>query len=147
MLEEAVSDWMQYEMPSQARLCAPPPVLDGRRAAGESLLEEAVSDWMLYAINPTLTLTLPKLCAPPPAPDGRRAAGESLLEEAVAMAARSGLVRANDHIVVVQMLASAFVVKIVSVDEAGYGIQAIRPKSLVDLMMARPPAQGPLPRV
>ena len=106
VLEEAVSDWMQYEMPSQARLCAPPPVLDGRRAAGESLLEEAV-----------------------------------------AMAARSGLVRANDHIVVVQMLASAFVVKIVSVDEAGYGIQAIRPKSLVDLMMARPPAQGPLPRV
>jgi len=67
----------------------------------------------------------------------RRAAGESLLEEAVAMAARAGLVHARDHVVVVQMLADAFVVKIVSVDEHGYGIQAIRPKSLVDLMMAR----------
>ena len=54
------------------------------------------------------------------------------------MASRAGLVRANDHIVVVQMLAGAFVVKIVSVDEEGHGIQAIRPKSLVDLMMARP---------
>ena len=54
------------------------------------------------------------------------------------MASRAGLVRANDHIVVVQMLAGAFVVKIVSVDEQGHGIQAIRPKSLVDLMMARP---------
>jgi len=54
------------------------------------------------------------------------------------MAARAGLVHARDHVVVVQMLADAFVVKIVSVDERGYGIQAIRPKSLVDLMMARP---------
>ena len=63
------------------------------------------------------------------------------------MSSRVGLTKPNDHIVVVQMLASAFVVKIVSVDEAGYGIQAIRPKSLVDLMMARPPAQGPLPSV
>lgn len=53
------------------------------------------------------------------------------------MASRAGLVHPNDHIVVVQMLASAFVVKIVSVNEAGCGIQAIRPKSLVDLMMAR----------
>lgn len=69
---------------------------------------------------------------------GDAAAGESLLEEAVGMASRAGLVRANDHIVVVQMLAGAFVVKIVSVDEEGHGIQAIRPKSLVDLMMARP---------
>ena len=57
------------------------------------------------------------------------------------MASRAGLVRANDHIVVVQMLAGAFVVKIVSVDEQGHGIQAIRPKSLVDLMMARPVAR------
>ena len=54
------------------------------------------------------------------------------------MASRAGLVRASDHIVVVQMLAGAFVVKIVSVDEGGHSIQAIRPKSLVDLMMARP---------
>ncbi|KAK9828408.1 hypothetical protein WJX81_005360 [Elliptochloris bilobata] len=73
---------------------------------------------------------LPVLAAP------SQNSGESLLEEAVAMASRAGLVHAKDHIVVVQMLAGAFVVKIVSVDEGGYGIQAIRPKSLVDLMMA-----------
>jgi hypothetical protein len=78
------------------------------------------------------------LCRPKPARARGATAGESLLEEAVAMAARAGLVHARDHVVVVQMLADAFVVKIVSVDERGYGIQAIRPKSLVDLMMARP---------
>lgn len=52
------------------------------------------------------------------------------------MAGQSGLVRANDHVVVVQMVQNSFLVKIVSVDEFGTGIKKIRPKSLVNLLKA-----------
>ncbi|EIE23527.1 pyruvate kinase [Coccomyxa subellipsoidea C-169] len=70
---------------------------------------------------------LPVLAAPSPS-------GETLLHEAVQMSLRVGLVNPNDHIVVVQMISDAFVVKILSVDELGGGIKAIRPKSLMDMM-------------
>ncbi len=39
-------------------------------------------------------------------------AGETLLHEAVQMSLRVGLVNPNDHIVVVQMISDAFVVKV-----------------------------------
>lgn len=39
-------------------------------------------------------------------------AGETLLHEAVAMSLKVGLVKPNDHIVVVQMISEAFVVKV-----------------------------------
>ena len=64
-------------------------------------------------------------------------AGETLLEEAVLMSAQVGLVRANDHIVCVQRIHEAYVVKIVSVNDKGTGIEDIRPKSLIDMMKVR----------
>ncbi|KAK9905554.1 hypothetical protein WJX75_002050 [Coccomyxa subellipsoidea] len=72
---------------------------------------------------------LPVLAAPSPS-------GETLLHEAVQMSLRVGLVKPNDHIVVVQMISDALVVKILSVDELGGGIKAIRPQSLLDMMKA-----------
>ena len=39
-------------------------------------------------------------------------AGETLLEDAVQMSLQVGLVRRNDHIVVVQMISDSFVVKV-----------------------------------
>lgn len=39
-------------------------------------------------------------------------AGETLLHEAVQMSLRVGLVKPNDHIVVVQMISDALVVKV-----------------------------------
>eukprot|EP00891_Asterochloris_glomerata_P003175 jgi/Astpho2/3175/e_gw1.00052.17.1_t len=73
---------------------------------------------------------LPVLAAPSPS-------GETLLEEAVLMSAKVGLVRANDHIVCVQRIHEAYVVKIVSVNDKGTGIEDIRPKSLIDMMKVR----------
>ncbi len=49
------------------------------------------------------------------------------------MAARWGLVKPHDHVVCIQQVKSAFVIKIVSVDD-GHGIADIRPQSLVDMM-------------
>ncbi|CAL8472137.1 g11679 [Coccomyxa elongata] len=72
---------------------------------------------------------LPVLAAPSPS-------GETLLNEAVQMSLRVGLVQPNDHIVVVQMISDALVVKILSVDEVGGGIKAIRPQSIMDMMKA-----------
>ena len=69
--------------------------------------------------------------------DHLTSAGETLLEEAVLMSAKVGLVRANDHIVCVQRIHEAYVVKIVSVNDKGTGIQDIRPKSLIDMMKVR----------
>ena len=39
-------------------------------------------------------------------------AGDTLLHEAVAMSSRVGLVKPNDHIVVVQMISDSLVVKV-----------------------------------
>ena len=69
--------------------------------------------------------------------DHLMSAGETLLEEAVLMSAKVGLVRANDHIVCVQRIHESYVVKIVSVNDKGTGIQDIRPKSLIDMMKVR----------
>ena len=60
--------------------------------------------------------------------------GETLLEEAVELASAAGLVRPLDHIVIVQMVANSFVVKIITVDGDGDSIQPIRPPSLVDMI-------------
>lgn len=65
------------------------------------------------------------------------AAGESLLEEAVELACGAGLVRPHDHIVIVQMVAQAFVLKIITVDGDGEGIKPIRPPSLMDMIKVR----------
>lgn len=72
---------------------------------------------------------LPVLAAPSPS-------GETLLEEAVYMCSRKGLVNPGDHIVVVQQVHEDLTLKIVSVDDMGYGIKRIRPKSLADLVAA-----------
>ena len=57
-----------------------------------------------------------------------------LLEEAINMCTKAGLLKASDHVVVVQMVQNAFVVKILSVDEVGEGIKPIRPPSLMDMI-------------
>ena len=61
-------------------------------------------------------------------------AGETLLEEVVLMSANVGLVKPRDHIVCVQRMGESFVIKIVSVNETGDGVEIIRPKSLENLM-------------
>ena len=66
-------------------------------------------------------------------------AGETLLEEVVLMSAKVGLVRPHDHIVCVQRMGESFVIKIVSVNAEGDGVEIIRPKSLLNLMQVRPP--------
>ena len=50
------------------------------------------------------------------------------------MCTKAGLLKASDHVVVVQMVQNAFVVKILSVDEVGEGIKPIRPPSLMDMI-------------
>ena len=60
--------------------------------------------------------------------------GETLLEEVVLMSANVGLVKPRDHIVGAQRMGESFVIKIVSVNEAGDGVEIIRPKSLENLM-------------
>lgn len=71
----------------------------------------------------------PVLAAPSPS-------GETLLEEVVVMASRVGLVKPQDHIVCVQRMGESFVIKIVSVNESGDGVEIIRPKSLINLIRA-----------
>ena len=61
-------------------------------------------------------------------------AGETLLEEAVELASTAGLVRPLDHVVIVQMVAHSFVVKIITIDGDGDSIQPIRPPGLVDMI-------------
>ena len=61
-----------------------------------------------------------------------------MLGEAVGLASGAGIVRAGDHIVVVQMVQADFVVKIVSVDDDGETIAAIRPKSLLNIVRVSP---------
>ena len=50
------------------------------------------------------------------------------------MSSKVGLVKPHDHIVCVQRMGESFVIKIVSVNEAGDGVEIIRPKSLLNLM-------------
>ncbi|KAL3153441.1 hypothetical protein ABBQ38_011776 [Trebouxia sp. C0009 RCD-2024] len=71
----------------------------------------------------------PVLAAPSPS-------GETLLEEVVVMAAKVGLVKAQDHIVCVQRVGESFVIKIVSVNDSADGVEIIRPKSLINLIRA-----------
>ena len=66
-------------------------------------------------------------------------AGETLLEEVVVMAAKVGLVKPQDHIVCVQRMGESFVIKIVSVNDSGDGVEIIRPKSLINLIRVGQP--------
>lgn len=66
-------------------------------------------------------------------------AGETLLEEVVVMAANVGLVKPQDHIVCVQRVGESFVIKIVSVNDSGDGVEIIRPKSLINLIRVSTP--------
>ena len=66
-------------------------------------------------------------------------AGETLLEEVVLMSAKVGLVKPRDHIVCVQRMGESFVIKIVSVNDEGDGVEIIRPKSLENLVRVRIP--------
>ena len=77
---------------------------------------------------------------------GGAVAGETLLEEVVLMSAKVGLVKPHDHIVCVQRMGESFVIKIVSVNEEGDGVEIIRPKSLLNLMRVKPPAPPPPPQ-
>jgi len=61
--------------------------------------------------------------------------GESLLEEAVAMASASGILKPNDHVVIVsRSISQEFLLKVISVAGDGRSIEQIRPKSLMDLL-------------
>lgn len=63
--------------------------------------------------------------------------GEGLLEEAVAMATAGGILKANDHVVVIsRSMNEEFLLKVISVDEDCRGIKDIRPKSLMDMIKA-----------
>jgi len=62
-----------------------------------------------------------------------------LLEEVVLMSAKVGLVKPRDHIVCVQRMGESFVIKIVSVNDEGDGVEIIRPKSLENLVRVRIP--------
>jgi len=86
--------------------------LEGRAVARQALIQRGL---------------LPVLAAPAPS-------GEALLEEAVSMAAAHRLVGAGDHVVILQMVRDAFAIKIVTMDESGRAIAAIRPRSLMDLV-------------
>ena len=58
------------------------------------------------------------------------------------MSAKVGLVKPRDHIVCVQRMGESFVIKIVSVNDEGNGVEIIRPKSLENLVRV-----GLLPRM
>lgn len=62
-----------------------------------------------------------------------------MLEEVVLMSAKVGLVKPRDHIVCVQRMGESFVIKIVSVNDEGDGVEIIRPKSLENLVRVRIP--------
>ena len=62
-----------------------------------------------------------------------------MLEEVVLMSAKVGLVKPRDHIVCVQRMGESFVIKIVSVNDEGDGVEIIRPKSLENLVQVRTP--------
>ena len=50
------------------------------------------------------------------------------------MSSKVGLVKPKDHIVCVQRMGESYVIKIVSVNDDGDGVEIIRPKSLENLM-------------
>jgi pyruvate kinase len=91
-------------------------ILEGRSTARQSLIT--------YGL-------MPVLAAPAPS------AGEGLIEEAVVMAAQNGIVKPNDHVVILSRTANKeFILKVVSLDEQATGIKNIRPKSLLELLKA-----------
>ena len=55
------------------------------------------------------------------------------------MSAKVGLVKPRDHIVCVQRMGESFVIKIVSVNDEGDGVEIIRPKSLENLVRVQVP--------
>lgn len=61
------------------------------------------------------------------------------------MAAKVGLVKAQDHIVCVQRVGESFVIKIVSVNDSADGVEIIRPKSLINLIRVSTPTPTPHP--
>ena len=61
------------------------------------------------------------------------------------MAAKVGLVKPQDHIVCVQRMGESFVIKIVSVNDSGDGVEIIRPKSLINLIRVCYTPPPPLP--
>ena len=70
--------------------------------------------------------------------------GESLLEEAVAMASASGILKPNDHVVVVsRSMSQEFLLKVISVASDGRSIEQIRPKSLMDMLGDAGEGAGP----
>ena len=73
------------------------------------------------------------------------AVGETLLEEVVLMSAKVGLVKPRDHIVCVQRMGESYVIKIVSVNDEGDGVEIIRPKSLENLIQVQPLPPPPPP--
>ena len=91
-------------------------VLEGRSVARQALIT--------YGL-------MPVLAAPTPS------AGEGLIEEAVVMAAKNGVVKANDHVVVLsRTMGNEFILQVVTLDEQATGIKNIRPKSLLDMLKA-----------
>jgi len=70
--------------------------------------------------------------------------GESLLEEAVSMATSSGILKADDHVVIVsRSMSQEFLLKVISVDKDGRSIKDIRPKSLMDMVGQTGEGAGP----
>eukprot|EP00890_Picochlorum_soloecismus_P002397 jgi/Picsp_1/3158/NSC_05998-R1_pyruvate kinase len=91
-------------------------VLDGRQTARQSLLT--------YGLVPVLATPSPS-------------SGEGLIEEAVQMATTDGIIKPNDHAVIIsRSLTEEYMIKVITVDETGKGIKEIRPKSLMDMIKA-----------
>jgi pyruvate kinase len=89
-------------------------VLEGSSTARQSLLT--------YGLVPILATPSPS-------------SGEGLLQEAVDMATASGILQADDHVVIVsRSMNEEFLLKVISVDSDGRGIKDIRPKSLMDMI-------------
>ena len=53
------------------------------------------------------------------------------------MSSKVGLVKPKDHIVCVQRMGESYVIKTMSVNDDGDGVEIIRPKSLENLMTVR----------
>jgi pyruvate kinase len=70
--------------------------------------------------------------------------GETLMEEAIAMASASGILKPNDHVVVVsRSMSQEFLLKVISVADDGRSIEQIRPKSLMDMLGETGHGAGP----
>ena len=66
------------------------------------------------------------------------------MEEAIAMASASGILKPNDHVVVVsRSMSQEFLLKVISVADDGRSIEQIRPKSLMDMLGETGHGAGP----